>query len=289
MKRVSARWLCVAVLAAGAALAWIGLASAQVEYCPASIGEASPVGAACHCGPGALWGYTLNAIGARTVAGAIEAQTSAGWFIFPFAEAELAEHTIEYHARYVTFSDQEYYSAPLYVRFPQAVTITRWWVDHASVSGDAGSRWDEQGAVHCQPRAGLGSPTTKPTSRHDAHVLTPMPDVAATPPAGQAIATAAVVSPPPGWTACAKPFTNARAVFREQLQFPAGPRFATEVVVRVAIAATGTLDDAWVVVPSGFPAYDREALRVVRAGRYAGGTALCEPAPGTYLYVLQFR
>ena len=89
-------------------------------------------------------------------------------------------------------------------------------------------------------------------------------------------------------TSCAVPFTNARARSVGEVDYPDGYHLQEEVTVEVAIAADGHLDDAWIYAPSGYQAFDDEALRVVEASSFVGGTALCQPAPGLYQFIITF-
>ncbi|MGH7737559.1 MAG: energy transducer TonB [Candidatus Tyrphobacter sp.] len=288
MERVHGRWFIAFGVLTVLFCAWTTRAFALTEYCPASIDDYEPASTACRCEPSALWGFRLSSLGARSVTGTIEAQTDAGWFLFAFPQTAVTAHPLKYSSSISTFVRTEYLSAPLYVRFPKPVRSIRWWVEWATASGDVAFGWDQRGAVHCQPNAGLGtndSHGSAGTTR-----LTPLPDLFATPPYGTALSIASAIPAPEGWTACAQPFVPARVVGNApgttSIGFDAG--LVPTAGVEVAVAADGHLDDAWIAFPSGRLVLDRKALNIARASRYVGGTALCQPALGRYLFVVTF-
>ncbi len=150
MKRVSARWLLVVGAVCAAVVAQASRALAQTEYCPATVQSTAAVGVRCRCGPSALWGYVLSALGPRIVSGTIEVQTDAGWFSFPFTSVALTQYAVHYSSPYVAYTHNEYDSLPLYVRFPEPLKIIRLWVETASAHDDAIFNWDAHGTVTCQ-------------------------------------------------------------------------------------------------------------------------------------------
>jgi outer membrane biosynthesis protein TonB len=67
-----------------------------------------------------------------------------------------------------------------------------------------------------------------------------------------------------------------------------GPAGRISTAVEVAINGDGALADAWIWGPSGFSAFDDEALRAAKASTYTGAAAYCEPVPGFYFFRVTF-
>jgi hypothetical protein len=286
------------VIAVGAAClaATFGRANALVEYCPAWISRVQTVGmSASSRAPAALWAYTLSANGARTVSGTVLAQTSAGWFEFAFDGVTLPEKQATYENTITRFKRLEYESVPLFVRFPKAVRILRWWVDYASATGDESFGWSSRGNVHCLPTAGTGVNEGTSDGLPDFVRSPPESDLSAMPPPGVPISVVSPVPEPAGMTACATPFTDARVLWKERAAFPPGVMMATvgitsaTVAVEVFIGPNGHVDDASLYYPSGNRALDTSALNAAEGSTYAGGTALCQPSSGSYLFVVTFE
>lgn len=261
-------------------------AQAITEFCPAEIYRAAPVRTT--VGAADLWAYTLWAWGPRTVSGTILAQTDLGWFVFPFNGVVLAGQTVQYESPYVTFSRNEFESAPLYVRFPGPARIERWWVSTAWARGDVAFGWGAKGQVGCLP--GPGVAVGQSSGAHSPRRTTPLHDLSVPPAPGTLVSLASATLPPLGATACATPFTDARVVRTASLQYPHGYEgVTTEVTVAVAIDRNGNLADAWLFYASGLRDFDDEAISVARGSTYAAGTSLCQAAPGLYLFVADFH
>ncbi len=264
-------------------------AMAIAEYCPAEIDLSHGVGTSSDSAPAQMWAYTLRAENARTVSGTIVAQTDAGWFAFPFRNAVLVGGNVDYRTIYASFSRREYESAPLYVRFPGPVKILRWWIANATTTADAAFGWNAGAQYACLPQAGLGVSTGRSGSTFPLRRLTPEPNLSIPPPPGTPVVQAGTIAEPLGMTTCATPFTNAHARMVGEVGYPLGYRLHEEVTVEVAIAGDGHLDDAWVYAPSGYEAFDKEAMRTVKSSEFVGGTALCQPAPGLYIFIVTFN
>ncbi len=256
-------------------------AAATVEYCPASVGDASTF-------PGrpGLVGFSVRAFGERSVSGTITAQTDKGWFVFPFSAAQVSKHRDSYTFRDVSFDRNDFYSQPLFVQFPAPVAIQAWWVSQAAATGDGAFGWSAKGVVDCRPT----SAATGPSRKHVAGLLSPVyREIIAAPPAQMPIVVAVPVAAPFTWQG-ARPFSMAKATSVSQPDYPTGTDARAGLTeVKVAISATGVLDDAWVVVPSGSSRFDRSALHAARRSQYVAGTAFCKPEPGYYIFTAQFR
>ncbi len=59
--------------------------------------------------------------------------------------------------------------------------------------------------------------------------------------------------------------------------------------IKVAISATGKLDDAWIFYPSGYAALDAAALKAARASTYKPAFWQCQATPGIFLFLAEFN
>jgi hypothetical protein len=269
----------------------------MTEYCPAQIYRGQGIGVAVGA-PAATWAYTLSALGPRTVSGSILVQADAGWFTFAFGGTALVQHTVAYKTPYSQFRLLKYESAPLYVRFPTATRIIHWWVNYVTTSGDANFGWDAKGTMHCMSPPGVGGYAVRILGVEPfpgLTRLTPELDLSLPPAAGVPISAAIPVTEPLGFTACAQPFSSVRVVTKAMADFPSGVELSdlgathVETAVVVAVGASGHVDDAWVYNSSGIKRLDASALVAARDSTYAAGTALCQPAPGYFLFTVSFN
>jgi TonB family protein len=283
------RVLGIVVLTICALLAVRERALAVVEYCPTQIVERHDFGDA---DPG-LYSLGFSGGSERVVSGDVVVQTNSGWFTFPFSDVHVAPDKASYKNSYVAFWRTHYLSQPLYVRFPSSVTsIVRSWVSDAQSTGDTVMGWDARGNVGCLPLAGAGvvNPHILSDNNFAERETPPFADFTRVPGPQDKIVTANLTSAPGGLD-CSNPFVNAIVRHPIAPRWPFGYRIdqELEVLVEVDISATGALDDATIYQPSGSKAFDNAALDAARNSTYTAGTALCQPAPGTYIFRAIFR
>lgn len=261
-------------------------ALALAEFCPAEIEAPHQLDA--KTGPSALFSYALRAESPRSVAGSAIFDTSMGWFEVEFPRTALTARAYRMQDEFVSFTRATFESDPLYVRFPQPVTIKGGYVASATSSGDQVLGWDAKGTVQCAPRAGFETrPTTGPKVDF-LKTLNPRTDLDAMPSSNAAIAVAAITSAP-GSTDCDVPFANATAEAASP-EYPVVPENrAASVWVEVAVNADGTLADAWIYAPSGSRPFDAAALRAARLSKFKGGRVFCQAAGGDYLFHALFQ
>ena len=259
-------------------------ALAITEYCPAQVGRLHPLDGR---GSASLYAFALNAESTRSVRGTVMVSTSAGWFAVKVPPTALTQRTYNYASDYAQFSLLAYESTPLYVRFPQAVTITDDYVANVISSGDQVFGWDAKGDVTCTGRSG-GNPAK--WASKDVNLLNPRTDLEAMPDA-TATVIQAVAASAPGPQTCTQP-SSSGTVFRAVApDYPAGwgPSVKTIVVVKVAVSSSGKIDDAWIYFPSGSKTLDAAAVRAERASTYKPGLWLCQPADGYYYFNAEFN
>src|SRR5208283_4143129 len=124
----------VAILGAGAS------AQAAIEYCPARAQlEPAGVGAAADgsLAPSSLFSLVLSGLSSRSVSGTLTMHTNGGWYTLPFANVVLTQYQEQWTDRYNSFTSPMFLSPVLYIKFPQPVTMTGWFVSEASTSGEA--------------------------------------------------------------------------------------------------------------------------------------------------------
>ena len=259
-------------------------ALAVAEFCPAEVEPPHQLDAT-------LFSYALSAEGPRSVAGAIVFDTSMGWFVAEFPATPLTLHPYNMQDASVTFTRTAYESGPLYVRFPQPVTLKGAYVSSASSSGDQLFGWDAKGTVPCAPRAGFGARLTGAPNPSFLKTLNPRTDLDVMPSPTASIGVAALTSAP-GSTDCDVPFANATVTSAASPEYPGFARdqnLGGEVYVIVAVNGDGTLGDAWLYAPSGSRDLDQAALRAARQTKYKGGRVFCQAAGGDYLFHAIFR
>jgi hypothetical protein len=268
-------------------------ALAVAEFCPATIGVVHAVKDA----GGALYSTTLNAEGPRSVTADIEAQTENGWYAFSVPATAIVQQAVKYKTPQLTFTRNEPSSALFYVRFPDdAGKVLRWWVTDATSSGDTALGWDARGKVNCSPYA-QADPSATPSpdwqKRYPAflaqRVDPPLPDYDRMPSTGDLVLTAAPATRSNLF--CDKPFANSTVFHAVAPTWPLGYTITEqmETLVRVDVAADGSLVDAWVFQPSGLHPFDDAAVEAARRSTYAAGRAFCAPAPGIYIFRALFN
>ncbi len=263
-------------------------ALALAEYCPAEIGQLHQLEAT--TGSSALIAYALHAEGPRSVAGSVVFDTSMGWFVADFPTTPLTARAYHMQDEFVTFTRTTFESDPLYVRFPQALTLKGAYISKATSSDDHLFGWDAKGTVQCAPRAGFEVQSTASPQPCFLKTLNPRTDLYATPSPNALIAAAAVTSTP-GSTNCDVPFANATVVSPASPDYPQLERernLAGAVWVEVAVNGDGTLADASIYAPSGSRDFDEAALRAARLSKYEGGRVFCQPAGANYLFQAVF-
>lgn len=278
---------------------WIVLrpvpASAASEYCPAEIGQTHAFGAE---NPG-LYSFYLKAESARAVSGDVLALTDAGWYSFSFPYTAIAPDLGRYASNSVSYARTEYFSKALYVRFPNAVhSVTYLWVSGATSIGD-GLGWQARGKASCPPvtEGGVlaynGAPgdayPDRGTPNYEAVRQNPVPVDLNAAPASQSVISAMGMAQPPWSLGCKIPQSFSASVARVQTPaLPGGkePNFSPPVVVTIitSISASGTLDGAELYQPSGNKMLDDAALAAAQQSTYEGGSVVCNPAPGHYLF-----
>ena len=261
-------------------------AEAVTEFCPATVENASPIGASLGTAASA-YAYELQALTPRAVDASIIADTDHGWFSWSIADVTLHGVTRTNHIKLNGRYQLEEYviaeSAPLAVAFPSAVVLRHAWVVLGKTSGEVKLGWDARGPTSCDPpgfaSASIADPPKAPTAQA---TPTPLPSAAG------ATSTAVPTNPPFGISTCAKPFAEAtvtRPVAPDFSDFGLlQPGGAALSVVAVAIDEHGKRVDAWLLSSSGLGEFDLAALRAARVSEYSGGISYCRPTKDTYLF-----
>ena len=270
-------------------------AFAVVEFCPATLAIQAVNSSAGtpQAEAAALYGFDLSAMGPRILQKATLAlDTGAGWFAVTVPLTTIAEKDRHYSGPSATFVHKDWVSPTMYVRFPSAVTIAHSWVYDAKVRADGPYGWEAKGDFQCRPNPAR-SPAQKLPDFQNPIVLDPKDEdrLSSPPPSGATILDGAP-SPALGSTSCAEPFREATVIQQMQPLFPVGMMsFDVEGVstIEVALDADGSLVDAWVWGPSGYPAYDASALAAATSSKYKNGRAYCQDVPSRYLFRVTFK
>lgn len=245
-----------------------------------------------------LFGFELMALGGRTITAAkLAFDTSGGWYTLDVPAVTLAEKDRHYSAPWVTFIHRDFVSPVLYVRFPQAVSISHAWVYEATAQNDGAFGWQAIGAVMCDPIP-EASPEQrahwpKPARSRNPYTLDPKDeDRLSDVPSAMSLVLNAAPSAPLESAACTEPFREATVTRPEQPQYPdvLRGRVGSDVMtsVEVAIEPDGTLQDDWVWAPSGFKPFDDASLDAARRSTYKGARAYCRAVPGEYYFRVTF-
>lgn len=269
-----------------------GRALAITEYCPAAVSSLTPIGV--KTGPATMYSFFLNAEGKRSVNATIDIDTNAGWFSMTVPTVDLTLHTYNESFGAVDFQRANFESDLLYVRFAQPVSVVAAFVSQATATADGAFGWEQKGPQHCQAPAGLeASLTTKIKNGPDllARVKNPR-KLDSAPTAGSVVLAASGIAAP-GSLDCKDPFSDANVTTQvppdldtyKSYQLPNG---FYSTIVKVAISADGSVDDAWIYTPSGVAAFDAATLAAGKASKYSGGTSFCVPSPGIYILRADF-
>jgi TonB family protein len=269
---------CVAAL-----LLCAGRATASVEFCPAVLGNMSPIGAP--PGPSATYSYELTAQAPRSVDASLIADTTAGWFGWSVAGVQLHQTTRFLRStgvkRYgltfppVTIPYPTVASDPLSVTFASPLTVRHAWVVAANGSGACD--------VPDFPTASMADPPPV----YPGNFVTPSPLPSPSTPSARALPT----SPPFAPESCDTPFVEAKVTRPAIPEFPMSAReegFAGTSVVEVAVGKDGKLIDAWTLGSSGSRAIDLSAIHAARASEYTKPVSYCRPVNGLYLFRADF-
>lgn len=248
----------------GAALLFFAFARmpalAITEYCTAQLDvwPSSPMPTSDYLT--VLWSDSQHA-----VAGKILFYTKRGWFAAPIGELQLEPSVSTLRTTLYTNHHASLRSERYAIHFPSDVVI-----DNIVFAPSGGTLCAAQ-----EPRK------IEAASRYGwapfADELTHAPYVIAALPAAE-----------PGDTNCDQPFKPAVVTAAIAPHTPDIVRQQgvdrSEALVEVAVAADGSLQDAWIFSSSGFPSFDREVMRVARLSRYTPGRSFCRNVPGNYLY-----
>lgn len=112
------------------------------------------------------------------------------------------------------------------------------------------------------------------------------------PPSSASVVLAAKPSAALETATCSEPFRVAMVKTQAMPHYPqtiVRPADRVGTDVEVAVNPDGTLADAWVWGPSGFSAFDDEAVRAAKASTYTNSWAYCKPVPGLYFFRVTFE
>jgi TonB family protein len=237
-----------------------------------------------------LFGFELVAEGSRSVSAILAFDTGEGWFTASTPTMVLHEKDRHYTSPSATFIKRTWISPIMYLKFPSHVTISYAWVYSAQSTGDDFG-WSKMGLVLCQPESGARS--TNPLRQEQLVKLDPKDeDPLSAPPEAGAIIISADRSSALKKTDCATPFRDATTTKTYSPDYPDAERGRVGIdvtsTIQVAINPDGSLADAWIFYPSGFPDFDNEALQGARLSKYQNGIAYCEPVPGLFLFKVTF-
>jgi TonB family protein len=237
-----------------------------------------------------LYGFELVAEGPRSVTAELAFDTSDGWFVAPVPATSLHEKDEHYTSPSASFIKRTWVSPMMYLKFPSRFTISHAWVYSAQSTGDDFG-WSKMGLVLCSPASGSRSVSAPPQAQ--VAKLDPKDfDPLSAPPGAGAMIITADRSSPLKKSDCATPFRDAAATKSFSPDYPNGERGRVAInvtsTIEVSINADGSLADAWVFYPSGFPDFDEAALQGARLSKYESGIAYCEPVPGLFLFHVTF-
>lgn len=265
MKRVFAAVLFCAAFVAFAH----SRAQAMIEFCPAQVDMAA-VGAKAG-GPAALYGFELTALGSRTVSGTIAFDTDQGWYTADLPAVGLFAKIRTYSSIETEFSRRDFVSPRMYVNFPVKVKIRESWMYRASALNDGAFGWQSQGTVQCPPQVAVTG---------GFHLKDP--DELSAPATASSLILSPIASAPLMTSNCAVPYKDATVKGSPASpDWPpnAMPAEPADAAVKVAINADGSLADAWLYEPSGFPSMDEAAIDAAKSTKYLPAIMYCTPTP----------
>lgn len=261
----------VALIALFAALCG-ARANAAVETCGAHLRALVAMPSA--PGEPAMFGYLLRADTARSVEGAIIADTSTGWYAWLFPITPLAPHpdTLTPGGG-LTLNGSDFESKPLFVSFPPGTTIAHAWVTSAKTLGETFFGFDARGTESCP------IPDFEP--RDQARGLPALPKAV---PSGETV-VAAKPTDDPFTLKCARPFAGLEMgdVPPPSVNIYSGPRVQT--IAALAVDDKGRVLDDWLIGASGNVAWDRDVLARLRVVKYTAPVSYCRPVP-TIIYIV---
>jgi hypothetical protein len=262
-------------------------AAAIVEFCPARMDAAHVFGGSYD----GLIAFYVAAESARSVSANVIAQGESGWYTFQFQNAAIVADLAHFRSHTVRFDRTLYHTKRMYVRFPAAERIVRWWIYDATSLGDTAFGWDQRGDYICLPQPDA-YPNVKRAPLPDPPIRTnDSGDLLVPPGPSDTILASYKTAAPADIAKCDKAFVPATVVRAISPVYPRSVRgLAVSVTseIEVAINANGSLAGAWVYTPSGIPDIDAAALRAAEISTYRAGVAMCRPAPGTYLFRADF-
>ncbi len=262
---------------------------AIAEFCPANLEYPQAVGTSRVSS--AVYGFRLTASDGRTIASATLAfDTSAGWYTATVPAVTLNPKVRHFSANWVSFTRRDYVSPIMYVRFPSTVGIAHAWIDSAAAEGDSFG-WQAKGLVECDP-----PPAASPNQTHQQsfqwYRLDPKDDEdLGAAPTSESLVISATPSTALESANCSEPFRISSVKSQAQPSWPSvlmQPAERISTTVMVAINADGTLADAWVLYPSGFPAFDDSAVQAAKYTTYSSARSYCKPVSSLNLFRVTF-
>lgn len=274
-----------AVIAVAFSVLLHGRALAYVEYCGASAAVV-PVAAATNA-PADTYALLLTAGTPRTVSGSVTMKTTDGWYSVPFTDVALAKQEMRYRTPTASFTRTEAQSEYLYLRFPSPVSVENAFVANSIVTNEHEMGWSA--APRVCPAYDVAERQSSGLKRNDIVWLNPHPSPS--PPSPGISVMVPQKIDPPGDRNCTEPAKEASVSKAVSPRWPVGYRITTPFtsLVEVAVGKDGSLDDAWIYVPSGVQAFDDAAVSAARASTYQPGRAFCQSVPGVYLFRAMFK
>lgn len=200
--------------------------------------------------------------------------TNSGWFAAPVTGAVIQPYEQTWRTSFGAFTDKQYAYAPMFVRLPLDATV-----QHAYVANAGGQSCPDrpEGDANVISRSSAARYTQGPAG--DLHLTDPL---SVNDPLPTAPAAAVPIAAPD--TGGCKPYANAQ-VARLTMPDESGAFMGSgEVFVKVAISATGHVDDAWIWGSSGSPAIDRYGLLIAKDAQYVPAQSYCAAVPSNYVF-----
>lgn len=255
--------------------------------------------------PSALYAFELAAFGPRSVSATLAFDTSAGWFTAEVPAVNLIGK-YRHYSGLANFSEHDWVSPMMYVRFPKSVTINHRWVFRASAKNDGDFGWEKLGNAKCPPPAPtmerpdgykVMARTISRTSSGRSHSITEpvlnatdRDNFEALPSAGDRVLDAGA-SPPLEVATCATPFQDANIIKISVHAFPENLRgvgLYGMVTLDLALHGDGRLAETWVWGSSGKRDFDLTAIAGAQDSTYTAAIAYCKTVPAIYRYEALF-
>lgn len=252
------------------------LPARAVDFCPASL-YLKPVGTAGTPYTGALYGFTLNSSGPKTVSAILAFETPDNWFSAAVPATTIAlttRHFIETSGKHTT---QPVWASPtMYLRFPRPVALI-----NAFVLGANGQA--------CPPtqRWVVRANNSRPSIVTDPAY----PDRATLPPAAGDSIVVPKITRQLFKTNCAEPFHEASVTQPVPPERPEPVHRGLQGTAQIMVILNpgGSLAEAKVFQSSGDINYDNAALRAASETTYQSAMAYCQAVPGSYLFKVTFQ